>query len=246
MKNNIVNIDASKSYSLYVDKVLERSKQEIISWFNISNLDFKVTTYIYKDKDSLRLGLRRHYLKEYPSYLEACMIDQDESLGINRSINIYEPNDKGNNKSYSKKEYNQVIFHELVHYITDILFGKLPEWLTEGIAKLLDGSYQEDLTSLMKNHINNYVVPEVSNMKGDFFCIINPNYQEEQSTAQYIYNGYDFSYIMVRYIIEFYGKDYLFELMKNKESIIQVQQSILIEAINYFNAKYCKESTIKF
>ena len=50
MKNNIVNIDASKSYSLYVDKVLERSKQEIISWFNISNLDFKVTTYIYKDK----------------------------------------------------------------------------------------------------------------------------------------------------------------------------------------------------
>lgn len=249
MKNNIVGIDVSKEYILYIDKVLERGKSEILSFFETPNLDFKVTTYIYKDIESLKEGLAKRGIGPYPSYMVACMVDEDQSKLIKRSINFYEPPTKTDDNSYTKKEYNNVIYHELIHYITDILFGKLPEWLTEGIAKYLDGSYNQDITNLINDIIPTYEIPDISTMQGDNFVITTTEerYTEEGFTynTKYIYNGYDYSYLMVRYIIEEYGKEALFNLMKNQEEIKKIEQNILIEAIDYFNSLYLKENTIK-
>ena len=50
---------------------------------------------------------------------------------------------------------------------------------------------------------------------------------------------------MVRYIIETLGKDYLFTLMKNQDQISLVEQTTLIEAIEYFNCQYLEENSIK-
>ena len=167
----------------------------------------------------------------------ACMVDEDESKEIRRSINFYEPSKTPKENEYTKKEYNNVILHELIHYITDILYGKLPEWLTEGIAKYLDGSYKTDLTALMHQYIATYEIPDVSTMKDNKFIV-----KENEKT---IYDGYDLSYIMVRYIIEVYGKEELFSLMKNKKQLKQIEQQVLTEAIEYFNSQYPKENTIK-
>lgn len=249
MKNNIIAIDVSKEYVLHIDKVLERSKIEILEWFSCIEKEFKVNTYIYKDIQSLRNGLKKRGLGLYPSHMVACMIDEDLSTGIRRSINLYEPPTIADEKSYNKKEYDYVVFHELVHYITDMIYGKLPEWLTEGIAKILDNTYKEDLTNLMPI-INTYEIPSISSMKGDFFILkkyestITEDAQEIQKEIT-IYNGYDLSYIMVRYLIEVYGKEYLFSLMDNKKEIKRLEQSILNEAIDYFTSKYLKENTIK-
>lgn len=236
MKNNIIAIDVSKEYILHVDKVLERSKLEIIEWFHHPYQEFKVKAFIYKDIPSLVEGLHRRGFGPYPEYMNACMIDEDIQNGIERSINLYEPSIKGSETEYSRKEYNNVIFHELIHYITDMYYGKLPEWLTEGIAKYLDGTYKEDLTNLMST-IKTYEIPDISTMQGDSFVL--------SSNEKTIYNGYDLSYIMIRYIIEVYGKDYLFTLMQNKEQIDKIAQSTLIEAIEYFKTLYLKENTIK-
>lgn len=236
MKNDIIAINVSKEYILYIDKVLERSKLEIIEWFEKPYQEFKVKAFIYQDIPSLREGLHRRGFGPYPEYMNACMIDENQEQGIERSINLYEPSIKGSDTEYSRKEYNSVVFHELVHYITDIYYGKLPEWLTEGIAKYLDGSYKTDLTNLM-TIIKTYEIPDISTMQGDTFIL--------KTQEKTIYDGYDLSYIMVRYIIEVYGKDYLFSLMQNKEEISTLAQTTLIEAIEYFNSLYLKENTIK-
>ncbi len=234
MKNDIISTDVSEAYIHHIDRLLERSKLEILEWFERPSKTFKVKIYIYKDAASLHTGLQRRLNKKYPSYMVACMVDEDN--GISRSINIYEPPTKSEN-SYSRKEYNQVVYHELIHYITDLLFGKLPEWLTEGIALYLDGSYKEDFNGLLKT-INTYQIPSISDMKEESFVA-------EDNQGNIIYNGYDFSYIMIRYIIETLGKDYLFTLMKNKAQISLIEQSTLIEAIDYFNYQYLEENTIK-
>lgn len=249
MKNNIIAIDVSKNYILHVDKLLERSKLEIFEWFEVPYQEIKLNTFIYKDIPSLVEGLRRRGLGPYPNYMVACMVDENPEKSIHRSINFFEPKINPENKNeYSRKEYNYVIFHELIHYITDLLYGKLPEWLTEGIAKCLDGSYKEDLTSLM-TLINTYEIPDMSTMKDDTFILTT---QEEQITEEgpqiierTIYNGYDISYLMVRYIIEVYGKDYLFTLMKNKKQIPLIENQTITEAIEYYKNLYFAENTIK-
>lgn len=249
MKNNIIAIDVSKEYILHLDKVLERSKLEILEWFEIPNQDFRVKAFICKDISSLIEGLKRRGFGPYPDYMVACMIDEDPTTFTERSLNFYEPPTKSTTKEYTKKEYNQVIFHELIHYITDMIFGKLPEWLTEGIAKYLDGSYNEDITNLMTNYINTYQIPDISTMKGDKFILTTEDNSLKKSNSpsstRTIYNGYDLSYIMVRYIIEVYGKDHLFSLMKNKDQLALIENQILKEAIEYFNSHYLKENTIK-
>lgn len=244
MKNNIIAIDVSKNYILHVDKLLERSKLEIFEWFEVPYQEIKINTYIYKDIPSLIEGLKRRQLSSYLNHQFSCMIDENPKKNIHRSINFYEAKvNPENPNEYNRKEYNYIIFHELIHYITDLLYGKLPEWLNEGIAMFLDGSYKEDLTNLI-SRINTYEIPDISTMKEDTFTLTT---QEEQITKEgpktiekTIYNGYDISYLMIRYLIEVYDKDFLFTLIKNKKQIPTIENQILKEAIEYYKNLYAQ------
>ena len=234
MKNDIIAVDVSLDFIRHVDRLLERSKLEIFEWFLKPTFTCRVKTYIYKDKSSLRVGLKRRLNKEYPSYMVACMVDEDENN--HRSINLYEAPVECED-SYNRKEYNQVVFHELVHYITDLLYGKLPEWLTEGIAVYLDGSYKNSLLDIL-DKLKTYQIPSVADMKDDMFVL-------EDDSGNKLYDGYELSYLMIRYVLETLGKDYLFVLMKNKDQIELVEQATLSDAIEYFNCQYLEENTIK-
>lgn len=233
MKNDIILINTTKKYALHVDKLIERSKIEIFTWFNSSSSDCKVKVFIYHDIPSLVEGLKKRGFSNYPDYMCACMIDEDLNNNISRSINIIEPT----SDVFTLKEYDNIIYHELIHYITNYLFGKLPEWLTEGIAKYLDHSYKEDLTNLMLNYINNYEIPDIQQM-----CDLNFVKKEEGRT---IYDGYDLSYLMIRYIIEIYGKDFLLTLMQENNLSSFDTQKCLTEAIDYFNSVYNEQKDYK-
>ena len=82
MKNDIIAIDVSEDYTHHVDRLLERSKLEIFEWFERPSETCRVKTYIYKDIESLREGLRRRLNREYPWYLQACQVDEDKEKGI--------------------------------------------------------------------------------------------------------------------------------------------------------------------
>lgn len=235
MKNNLILIESSKEYAFHVDKVIERSKREIFSWFLQPTVDCRVKAFIYKDIPSLVEGLKKRGFN-YPEYMCACMIDEDQSRNIERSINIFEPQ-RETLSGYTKKEYDQIIYHELIHYITNYLYGKLPEWITEGIAKYLDGTYKDDLTNLMNKYINIYEIPDIKEMKDMSFV--------KKVGEKVIYDGYDLSYIMIRYIIENYGHKFLLQLLEDNNYLKFDSQNCLLEAISYFNSIYNVEKNQK-
>ena len=83
------------------------------------------------------------------------------------------------------------------------------------------------------NIIKGYQIPNVSDMKDDTFVLKDAN-------ENILYDGYDLSYIMVRYIIESLGKDYLFSLSysssKSASSIILLMMLLLYKFITASNA----------
>ena len=56
-------------------------------------------------------------------------------------------------------KYKKIIFHELIHGIQFTIFGTTPEWINEGIAKYLDGTYSKGIEWLLDNYINNNEIP---------------------------------------------------------------------------------------
>ena len=59
------------------------------------------------------------------------------------------------------------------------------------------------------------------------------------------YDSYDYAYLMVSYLIDTLGKDSLVSLLRDKEQIEVVKDDLLNKSINYYNAKYNEEKSIK-
>ena len=59
------------------------------------------------------------------------------------------------------------------------------------------------------------------------------------------YDSYDYAYLMVSYIIDYYGKDNLIDSLRNKGKLEIIKKDLLIKSINYYNTKYKEESSIK-
>lgn len=78
-----------------------------------------------------------------------CLIICVPARKMKITLNFFEPKDNP-----SEEEYKQCIFHEEIHGIQSIIYGEQPEWLTEGVAKYLDGTYSKGikwLNMLIKN-----------------------------------------------------------------------------------------------
>lgn len=205
----------NSNYKEEVNNIILNSREFIFNFFNSENRELPINVYIYEDIESLVKGLRIRGFDKDPDYMCACQKDEDNS------INFFEPKDNPSDKEWSKEEYKKVIFHELIHSIQFNIFGKTPEWINEGIAKYLDGTYKKGINYLMENYINNNPIPE--------------QYEIENEFGMHEYDSYDYAYIMVSYIIDSKGKDYLIELLKDKNKLEIEKDNLLNRAINYYN-----------
>ena len=180
MINYIVENEKS-NYKDEINNIILSNKRDVFDFFNSPDLDLSFNVYVYKDIDSLVKGLKERGFNNIPSYMCACQKDEDNSL------NFFEPKDNPNRNEWSKEEYKIVIFHELIHEIQFQLFGKTPEWLNEGIAKYLDGTYENGVKYLLDNYVNNKEVPN--------------QYEIENEFGFHDYDSYIYAYLMVSYII---------------------------------------------
>lgn len=137
------------------------------------------------------------------------------------SINLFEPKDNPNESEWSKEEYESVIFHELIHGIQYLIFGTTPEWINEGIAKYLDGSF--DVNTILEIILNNSI-PKTEEIFEEF--------------GKYEYDSYKYAYIMVCYLIDTLGKSKFLDLLKNKEEIKRLSNNLLNDALGYYKMKY--------
>lgn len=214
MINYIVENEKS-NYKDEINNIILSNKEDVFDFFNSPDLELSFNVYVYKDIDSLVKGLKERGFNNIPSYMCACQKDEDNSL------NFFEPKDNPNRNEWSKEEYKNVIFHELIHGIQFQLFGKTPEWLNEGIAKYLDGTYENGVKYLLDNYVNNKEVPNQYEIENEFGC--------------HDYDSYIYAYLMVSSIIDTKGKDYLIELLKDEKKLEVEKNNLLNCAINYYN-----------
>lgn len=217
--------NSESNYSQTIDKIINDRKKEIFDFFNEEEIDLEYNVYVYDSIDNLVDGLHKRGFDKDPDYMCACFKDKDKSL------NFFEPKDNPDESEWSKDEYKNVIFHELIHCIQFGLFGTTPEWLCEGIAKYLDGTYSKGIKWLLDNYINNNPIPAQEEIENEF--------------GMHEYDSYDYVYLMVSYIIDYYGKNELIECLKNKEKLEIIKKDLLIKSIDYYNTKYKEESSIK-
>ena len=111
------------------------------------------------------------------------------------------------------------------------MFGTTPEWINEGIAIYLDGTYSKGIKWLLDNYINSNPIPNQDEIENEF--------------GMHEYDSYDYAYLMVSYIIDYYGKDNLIDSLKNKEKFEIIKKDLLIKSIDYYNMNYKEESSIK-
>lgn len=223
MKYIMQNSDSN--YRQVIDTIINNRKKEIFDFFNCREIELPFHIYIYDSIEELVNGLRERGFKKEPDYICACHKDEDNSL------NFFEPKDNPNENEWSKEEYKNVIFHELIHGIQFTLFGSTPEWLNEGIAKYLDGTYSKGIKWLLDNYINNNPIPNQEEIENEF--------------GMHEYDSYDYSYLMVSYLIDENGKDYLIELLKDKEKLNNEKEGLLNRSIDYYNTKYKKNGLRK-
>lgn len=213
------------NYKYVVDRIINKRKNEIFNFFDTDSQELDFNIYIYENNKSLVKGLRERGFDKDPDYMCACFKDKDKSL------NFFEPNDNPSETEWSKEEYENVIFHELIHGIQYILFGTTPEWINEGIAKYLDGTYTKGIKWLMENYIINNDIPD--------------QYEIENEFGWHNYDSYDYAYLMVSYIIEDKGKGTLFAMLKNSDVLDYNKNNLLNDSINYYKRKCFNEKNRK-
>ena len=209
--------NSNSNYKDTVLKIINDRKKEIFDFFNTDVIDLPFDIYIYDSIENLVDGMKKRGYENDPDYMCACHKDEDNSL------NYFEPKDNPSSKEWSKDEYENVIFHELVHGIQFTLFGTTPEWLCEGIAKVLDGTYSKGIKWLLDNYINNNPIPNQSEIENEF--------------GMHDYDSYDYAYLMVSYLIDTLGKDKFIEVIKNNQ-IDSIKDDLLNKAIKYYYFKY--------
>ena len=213
MRYIVQNKDSN--YIQTINDIINDRKNNIFLFFNSKEVALTFNIYVYDSIEELVNGLRKRGFKDFPDYMCACHKDEDNSL------NFFEPKDNPSENEWSKEEYKNVIFHELIHGIQFILFGKTPEWLNEGIAKYLDGTYENGVKYLLDNYVNSKEVPNQYEIENEFGC--------------HDYDSYIYAYLMVSYIIDTKGKDYLIELLKDENKLEVEKNNLLDCAINYYN-----------
>lgn len=127
--------------------------------------------------------MKEREFKDMPSYMCAYYKDEDNC------INLFESKDNSGNHKSDKDSYDNVIFHEEIHAIQNQIYGRQPEWLTEGIAKYLDGTYSKGINLLLENYINNNSLPDRIKIEEEF--------------GMHEYDSYDYAYLIVSYWINY-------------------------------------------
>ncbi|MBE6159799.1 MAG: hypothetical protein E7157_01990 [Lactobacillales bacterium] len=181
--NKYICTNRTSNYKDEVENILNQRKKEILDFFEVEdNGQFNFNIYIYDTQQELKEGLLKRGFKEDPDYMCACHKDEDNSL------NYFEPKDEYSENEWNKEEYKKVIFHEEIHGIQYLIYGTTPEWINEGIANYLDGTYSKGIKYLLENYINKIEVPEMEELINEF--------------GRHEYDSYDYSYLIVSYLIE--------------------------------------------
>ena len=221
------------------DSIKSLSERLIIykSLFNVDRLN-KLSIYCYTNLDNYRSTMNnmpeysRGYINSSTYKIVVCNV---------KEVDIEDP-------FYHKKTHS--IAHEAFHiYYSNYVYKDISNrviWFDEGMARYLSGELDGfDLD----NHKEAY-----KRFRDEFKPIANLNdriHGSSDISDELIFNrrgvidGYYLSYIIIRYLVETKGIEYVKDLMNNKEEILKIGNSIIDEVLDYFDLKFNYTNKIK-
>lgn len=173
--------------------------------------------------------------------LELTLTDDQEKVGFVYGKSSFSGffNDKGafayiNLYGNKTKEYMfKGLMHELIHHLYKYyVYGKDKEritWVDEGIAQFFSGQ-KDDLLDEEK-----YRVFLEENLKQIDNTNLNELNHDDRSFGNK--NGYNLSYIAIRYLYETHNHEEFIEIIKNKDTLIEIG-SVIINKIKKCNKFY--------
>ena len=115
--------------------------------------------------------------------------------------------------------------HEFVHMVYhDTIQGNKCVWLEEGLATYLSERYKKFLKRIIKE--KEIPMLEYLNKRGG-------KYGEFVDTETNAYDGYDFSYALVRYLNEKKGKNYIHTIIRDKAKLLEEEKNMISDFVNY-------------
>lgn len=228
IENNDFIVFGSKDLENYKNRLLEdlnKRKKELLDFFEIKDLR-KITINFFND--------RNDYLNYTRQFFEPVLYSNGNFIGY--TIN-YIYNSETIDEDYDYLLNN--VIHELVHIIYQTVRNnnyKRVVWLDEGLAIYLSQQMiyiEQEKDNFKRWYLDRIirrdkVIPPLSFLKkhGNKYGEFN-----DQETNKY--NGYDLSYLIVKYLID---NNYdIRNLLKNYELIISLEKSVLRDCISYYN-----------
>lgn len=137
------------------------------------------------------------------------------------------------------KKYECSILHECVHIMYNSIAKQRVVWFDEGLAMNLSG---EGNPLLEVEHLKNFMTHKifVMNLPDDMNTLIHG-----EKFVNKEYNGYDLSYLAVRYLLETREKEEIRELIRNSDKVLELGQEVLPCAMEYFSNKISVDSNTK-
>ena len=224
-QNNFCIINYTESLEELIDKTVEVLNKKIKEYENIFNITIKdkIVINYFDNLEEFRQFIYeiRGERNSLPAYAKGTY---DNGM-INAYIDI---------NLFDKKIYNAS--HELFHilYLKHILNGDLRNrmvWYDEGMAQFMSGEkdYLKDEKEFKEFYIQakqrNRIIPNLNELwHGNSFY--NDNY-----------NGYQLSYLSIRYLYETLSKKEFYSLLFDIEKVKEIGCDIAEKAIKYFDNK---------
>lgn len=216
IKNNDLTIFCSNSLNLFAN--------EFINYYE-ENIERIKKELLIIEETKLELTLTDDQEKVGFVYGKSSFSGFFNDKGASAYINLY------GNKT---KEYMfKGLMHELIHHLYKYyVYGKDKEritWVDEGIAQFFSGQ-KDDLLDEEK-----YRVFLEENLKQIDNTNLNELNHNDRSFGNK--NGYNLSYIAIRYLYETHNHEEFIEIIKNKDTLIEIG-SVIINKIKKCNKFY--------
>lgn len=216
IKNNDLTIFCSNSLNLFAN--------EFINYYE-ENIERIKKELLIIEETKLELTLTDDQEKVGFVYVKSSFSGFFNNKGAFAYINLY------GNKT---KEYMfKGLMHELIHHLYKYyVYGKDKEritWVDEGIAQFFSGQ-KDDLLDEEK-----YRVFLEENLKQIDNTNLNELNHDDRSFGNK--NGYNLSYIAIRYLYETHNHEEFIEIIKNKDTLIEIG-SVIINKIKKCNKFY--------
>lgn len=208
---------------------ITEQKQKILDFFGLDKFR-KIEINLFDNQETFLKFIKslRWQGARIPSYCKGTF----DNFMVNYSLNPIDV-------SLNPNRYKSGVLHECIHIIYNSITDKRITWLDEGLTMNLSGEKNDLLDDKsLKAYITQKILP--MNLPSNMNQLTHGEMLVNEE-----YNGYDLSYLAVRYLLETKSKNEIHEIIRNSDKALELGKDVLPCAMSYYSNKLFINSNIK-